>query len=202
MLLVGLTGGIGSGKSTIARMLEERGAIVFDADVLAREAVAPGTPGHEAVVERFGANVLSPGGELDRDALAAIVFADPAARRDLEAIVHPEVRRLFAEGCDDYRDSDSVIVFSAPLLVETGMHSAFDVLIVVSAPVETQIERLLRDRGMSEEQARARIDAQAPLEEKAAVADVLVDNDGPLEELDGQVDRVWSDLRARAAAAV
>ena len=202
MLLVGLTGGIGSGKSTIARMLEERGAVVFDADVLAREAVAPGTPGHEAVVERFGANVLSPGGELDRDALAAVVFADPAARRDLEAIVHPEVRRLFAEGCDAYRDSDSVIVFSAPLLVETGMHSAFDVLIVVSAPVETQIERLLRDRGMSEEQARARIDAQAPLEEKAAVADVLVDNDGPLEELDGQVDRVWSDLRARAAAAV
>jgi dephospho-CoA kinase len=202
MLLVGLTGGIGSGKSTIARMLEERGAVVFDADVLAREAVAPGTPGHEAVVERFGANVLAPGGELDRDALAAIVFADPAARRDLEAIVHPEVRRLFAEGCDAYRDSDSVIVFSAPLLVETGMHSAFDVLIVVSAPVETQIERLLRDRGMSEEQARARIDAQAPLEEKTAVADVLVDNVGPLEELDGQVDRIWSDLRARAAAAV
>jgi dephospho-CoA kinase len=202
MLLVGLTGGIGSGKSTIARLLEERGAVVFDADVLAREAVAPGTPGHEAVVERFGASVLAPGGELDRDALAAIVFADPAARRDLEAIVHPEVRRLFAEGCDAYRDSDSVIVFSAPLLVETGMHSAFDVLIVVSAPVEAQIERLLRDRGMSEEQARARIDAQAPLEEKAAVADVLVDNDGPLEELDGQVDRIWSDLRARAAAAV
>lgn len=202
MLLVGLTGGIGSGKSTVARMLEERGAVVFDADVLAREAVAPGTPGHDAVVERFGANVLAPGGELDREALAAIVFADPSARRDLEAIVHPEVRRLFAEGCDAYRQTDRVVVFSAPLLVETGMHSAFEVLVVVSVAVETQVERLLRDRGMSEEQVRARIAAQAPLEEKAAVADVLVDNEGDLEDLERQVRRLWEDLRSRAAAAV
>jgi len=148
MLLVGLTGGIGSGKSTVARMLEARGAVVFDADILAREAVAPGTPGHDAVVARFGADVLAPGGEVDREALAAIVFADPAARRDLEAIVHPEVRRLFAEGCEAHRDTEAVVVFSAPLLVETGMHSAFDVLVVVSAPVQTQVERLLRDRGM------------------------------------------------------
>ena len=145
MLLVGLTGGIGSGKSTVARMLEKRGAIVFDADVLARQAVAPGTPGFEKVVERFGPNVLAPGGGLDREALASIVFADPAARRDLEGIVHPEVRRMFAEGCQEYRDSDRVVVFSAPLLVETGMHTAFDLLIVVSAPVATQIERLMRD---------------------------------------------------------
>jgi dephospho-CoA kinase len=202
MLLVGLTGGIGSGKSTVARMLEARGAVVFDADILAREAVAPGTPGHDAVVARFGADVLAPGGEVDREALAAIVFADPAARRDLEAIVHPEVRRLFAEGCEAHRDTEAVVVFSAPLLVETGMHSAFDVLVVVSAPVQTQVERLLRDRGMSEEQVRARIDAQAPLEEKAAVADVLVDNEGPLEELDGQIDRLWQDLRSKAAATV
>jgi len=202
MLLVGLTGGIGSGKSTVARMLEGRGAVVFDADILAREAVAPGTPGHDAVVARFGADVLAPGGEVDREALAAIVFADPAARRDLEAIVHPEVRRLFAEGCEAHRDTEAVVVFSAPLLVETGMHSAFDVLVVVSAPVQTQVERLLRDRGMSEEQVRARIDAQAPLEEKAAVADVLVDNEGPLEELDGQIDRLWQDLRSKAAATV
>ncbi len=200
MLLVGLTGGIGSGKSTIARMLEERGAVVFDADALARKVVEPGTPGHDAVVERFGANVLLPGGELDREALASIVFADPAARRDLEAIVHPEVRRLFAEGCDEHRDTDRVVVFSAPLLVETGMHSAFEVLVVVSTTVETQLERLLRDRGLSEEQVRARIDAQAPLEAKAAVADVIVDNEGSLEELLGQVDRLWSDLRARAGA--
>lgn len=199
MLLVGLTGGIGSGKSTVARMLEERGAIVFDADALARKAVEPGTPGHDAVVERFGANVLGPGGELDREALASIVFADPAARRDLEAIVHPEVRRLFAEGCERYRGTDRVVVFSAPLLVETGMHTAFDVLVLVSTTMETQVERLLRDRAMSEEAIRARIASQAPLEEKAAVADVIVDNEGPLDELEGQVDRLWTDLRARAA---
>jgi dephospho-CoA kinase len=200
MLLVGLTGGIGSGKSTVARLLERRGAAVFDADALAREAVEPGTPGHDAVVERFGANVLAPGGELDREALASIVFADPAARRDLEAIVHPEVRRLFAEGCEAYRDTDRVVVFSAPLLVETGMHTAFEVLVLVSTPVETQIERLLRGRAMSEEQVRARIDAQAPLDEKAAVADVIVDNEGNLEDLEAQVDRLWDELRTRAAA--
>jgi dephospho-CoA kinase len=200
VLLVGLTGGIGSGKSTVARMLEERGAVVFDADVLAREAVEPGTPGHDAVLDRFGANVLAPGGELDREALASIVFADPAARRDLEAIVHPEVRRLLAEGCEVHRDSARVVVFSAPLLVETGMHTAFEMLVVVSAPVDTQVERLLRDRGMSEEQVRARIAAQAPLEEKAAVADVIVDNDGTVEDLSGQVDRLWAELRGRAQA--
>lgn len=200
MLLVGLTGGIGSGKSTVARMLEARGAVVFDADALARQAVEPGTPGHDAVVERFGANVLGPGGDLDREALASIVFADPAARRDLEAIVHPEVRRLFAEGSEAYRDDDVVVVFSAPLLVETGMHTAFEVLVVVSTPVETQIERLLRDRGMREDSIRSRIAAQAPLEEKAAVADVIVDNEGTLEELEAQVDRLWNDLRIRAGA--
>jgi dephospho-CoA kinase len=200
MLLVGLTGGIGSGKSTVAHLLERRGAVVFDADALAREAVEPGTPGHDAVVERFGANVLAPGGELDREALASIVFADPAARRDLEAIVHPEVRRLFAEGCVAYRDTDRVVVFSAPLLVETGMHTAFEILVLVSVPVEVQIERLLRDRAMSEEQVRARIEAQAPLEEKAAVADIIVDNEGNLEDLEAQVDRLWGELRTRAAA--
>ena len=198
MLLVGLTGGIGSGKSTVARMLEARGAVVFDADALARQAVEPGTPGQDAVVERFGANVLAPGGDLDREALASIVFADPAARRDLEAIVHPEVRRLFAEGSEAYRDDDVVVVFSAPLLVETGMHTAFEVLVVVSTPEETQIERLLRDRAMREDAIRSRIAAQAPLEDKAAVADVIVDNEGTLEELEAQVDRLWNDLRIRA----
>lgn len=199
MLLVGLTGGIGSGKSTAARMLRDLGAVVFDADVLAREAVAPGTEGHRAVVERFGADVLAPGGELDREALAAVVFADPAARRDLEAIVHPEVRRLFAEGSEAYRDSDRVVVLSAPLLVETGMHSAFDVLVVMAVPEPVQVERLMRDRGMSEEEIRARMEAQAPLEDKAAVADILLDNEGSPEDLERQVDRIWGDLVARAA---
>ena len=200
MLLVGLTGGIGSGKSTVARMLEKRGAVVFDADLLAREAVEPGTPGHAAVIERFGADVLAPGGDLDREALASIVFADPSARRDLEGIVHPEVRRLFAEGSEAYRDTDSVVVFSAPLLVETGMHTAFEILVVVSATVATQIERLMRQRGMSESSIRARIEAQAPLEDKAAVADFLVDNEGTLDELESQVDRLWNDLSARPVA--
>jgi len=200
VLLVGLTGGIGSGKSTVARLLEKRGAVVFDADLLAREAVEPGTPGHAAVIERFGADVLAPGGELDREALASIVFADPAARRDLEQIVHPEVRRLFAEGSEAYRDTDRVVVFSAPLLVETGMHTAFEILVVVSATVATQIERLMRQRGMSEPSIRARIDAQAPLEDKAAVADFLVDNEGSLDELESQVERLWNDLSARAVA--
>jgi len=200
VLLVGLTGGIGSGKSTVARMLEERGAVVFDADLLAREAVEPGTPGHTAVIDRFGADVLAPGGELDREALASIVFADPSARRDLEQIVHPEVRRLFAEGSEAYRDTDRIVVFSAPLLVESGMHTAFEILVVVSATVATQIERLMRQRGMSEVAIRARIDAQAPLEDKAAVADLLVDNGGTLDELESQVERLWHDLSARAVA--
>ena len=200
MLLVGLTGGIGSGKSTVARMLEERGAVVFDADLLAREAVEPGTSGHTAVIERFGADVLAPGGELDREALASIVFADPSARRDLEQIVHPEVRRLFAEGSEAYRDTDRIVVFSAPLLVESGMHTAFEILVVVSATVPMQIERLMRQRGMSEVAIRARIDAQAPLEDKAAVADLLVDNGGTLDELESQVERLWHDLSARAVA--
>lgn len=200
MLLVGLTGGIGSGKSTVARLLEKRGAVVFDADLLAREAVEPGTPGHAAVIERFGADVLAPGGELDREALASIVFADPAARRDLEQIVHPEVRRLFAEGSEAYRDTDRVVVFSAPLLVETGMHTAFEVLVVVSATVATQIERLMRQRGMSEPSIRVRIDAQAPLEDKAAAADFLVDNEGSLDELESQVEQLWNDLSTRAVA--
>jgi len=200
VLLVGLTGGIGSGKSTVARMLEERGAVVFDADLLAREAVEPGTPGHTAVIERFGADVLAPGGELDREALASIVFADPSARRDLEQIVHPEVRRLFAEGSEAYRDTDRIVVFSAPLLVESGMHTAFEILVVISATVATQIERLMRQRGMSEAAIRARIDAQAPLEDKAAVADFLVDNGGTLTELESQVERLWHDLSARAVA--
>lgn len=200
MLLVGLTGGIGTGKSTVARMLEKRGAVVFDADVLAREAVAPGTPGHDRVVERFGPDVLLPGGDLDRGTLASMVFADHAARRDLEAIVHPEVRRLFAEGCERYEGTDAVVVFNAPLLVETGVHTAFDVLVVVWTSVETQVERLVRDRGMSEAAVRARIDAQLPLEAKAELADIVVHNDGSIDDLRRQVERLWSELRQRATA--
>jgi len=198
MLLVGLTGGIGSGKSTVAHMLEDRGAIVVDADEVAHRVIAPGAPGHEKVVERFGPNVLAPGGDVDREALASIVFADPAARRDLEAIVHPEVRRMFAEEAERYRDTDKVVVLSAPLIVETGIYPLFEVVIVVSTRIETQVQRLVRERGMLEEDVRARIAAQLPLEAEAEVADVIVDNEGTLDELEGQVDRVWEDLQARA----
>jgi dephospho-CoA kinase len=200
VLLVGLTGGIGSGKSTVARMLERHGAVVFDADALAREAVEPGTPGHDAVVDRFGPDVLLPDGSVDREALGSIVFGNPAARRDLEAIVHPQVRRLFADAYERYRDTDAVVVLGAPLLVETGMHTAFDVLIVVAARLEHQVRRLLRDRAMPEAAIRARIAAQLPLEDKAAVADVVIDNAGSLDDLQAQVDAVWTDLRERSLA--
>jgi dephospho-CoA kinase len=198
LLLVGLTGGIGSGKSTVARLLEKRGAVVFDADRLARDAVAPGTAAHDRVVERFGPEILCPTGEIDREALAEIVFADPAARRDLEAIVHPEVRRMFAEGVEPYQETGKIVVFSAPLLVETGMHSELQVLIVVATTEEAQAERLMRDRGMSEADVRSRIAAQMPLEAKAEAADFIIDNDGTLEDLEGQVDCVWADLQGRA----
>jgi dephospho-CoA kinase len=200
VLLVGLTGGIGSGKSTVARLLEERGAVVFDADVLARRALDPGTPGYGAAVERFGPRIVREDEEIDREALARIVFADADARRDLEAIVHPEVRRLFAEGSERYRDTDAVVVFGAPLLVETGLHRAFEVLVVVSASERTQIERVRRDRAMSEDDIRARIAAQLPLERKAEVADAVLDNDGSLASLERQVDRLWADLRERSTA--
>jgi len=201
VLLVGLTGGIGSGKSTVARMLAERGAVVFDADDLAREAVAAGTPGHEAVVRRFGPNVLTPEGDIDRGVLASIVFADDVARRDLEAIVHPQVWRLFVERTEPYRGTDRVVVLAAPLLVEAGMHTAFDVLVVVATSVDAQVERTVRDRGMSEDAVRSRIDAQLPLAAKAEVADILLDNEGAPDELEAQVDRAWGELRARASAA-
>jgi dephospho-CoA kinase len=200
MVLVGLTGGIGSGKSTVARSLERRGAVVFDADVLAREAIAPRTPGFQRVVERFGRNVVASDGSIDREALAAIVFADVGVRRDLEAIVHPEVLRMFADAAAEYRDTDRVVVLSAPLLVETGMHAAFDMVIVVTASPEAQVERLVRERGMSPEAVRSRMAAQLPLEAKAEAADILIDNEGTIGELEAQVDRVWRDLEARAGA--
>jgi dephospho-CoA kinase len=200
LLLVGLTGGIGSGKSTVARMLERRGAVVFDADVLSRDAVAPGTVAHRRVVDRFGPRILTPDGEIDRAALAEIVFSDPAARRDLEAIVHPEVRRMFEEGCEPYRGTDEIVVLSAPLLVETGMDAELQTLVVVSTTEDTQVERLIRDRAMSEQAVRSRIRAQSSLEAKAEAADFIIDNEGSLEDLERQVDRVWEALLARAEA--
>lgn len=197
MLLVGLTGGIGSGKSTVARMLERRGAVVLDADRLARDVVEPGTPGFDAVVVRFGDAVVAPGGSLDRASLASIVFADNEARAELEAIVHPEVRRAIAEGVAARADTDDVVVVDSPLLIETGADEGFPVVIVVTASAENRIARLSA-RGMAKSDAQARMAAQMPLEAKAAHADVLLDNDGDEAGLERQVDRLWADLRARA----
>lgn len=196
MLLVGLTGGIGSGKSTVARMLGRRGAVVLDSDVLAREAVEPGTPGFDAVLARFG-DVLTPDGSIDRAALAEVVFADEVARADLERIVHPEVRRRIAEFVAARADTDDVIVVDSPLLIETGAHEGFPMVVVVTAPVGARIARL-GARGMSEDDVRARMDAQMPLEEKAGYADLVLDNSGTEAELEDRVDRLWADLRVRA----
>ncbi len=201
MLLVGLTGGIGSGKSTVADLLAERGAVVIDADDLARRAVAPGTAGFDRVVETFGRDILGPDGGIDRATLANIVFADPSRLRELEAIIHPEVARLLVESLEPYRDTDDVIVYAVPLLAERGMAEGFDVVVVVVADVDRRIERLMRDRGMTAEEVRARVAAQLTDEERARVADVLLDNDGEPERLIPQVNRLWTDLTTRAAAA-
>jgi dephospho-CoA kinase len=197
VLLVGLTGGIGSGKSTVARLLASHGAVVIDADVLARDAVEPGTPGFDAVVARFGESLVTPAGEIDRAALAAIVFADDGARADLEAIVHPAVRAAIARAIATHAVGDDVVVVDSPLLIETGAHVDFPVVIVVTASEAARIARLAT-RGMSEADVRTRLAAQMPLGDKAAHADVVLDNDGDERALEAQVDRVWTDLRERA----
>jgi dephospho-CoA kinase len=191
VLRIGLTGGIGSGKSTVARLLAEHGAHVVDADVLAREVVEPGTPGLAAVVEAFGPGVLTPDGALDRPALAGMVFGDPAARSRLDGIVHPLVRARAAETIAALPD-DAVVVQDIPLLVETGQATAFDLVLVVEAEHETRVARLVR-RGLAEADARARIAAQATDAQRRAVADVVLDNSGTPEALAEQVDRFWAE---------
>jgi dephospho-CoA kinase len=191
VLRIGLTGGIGSGKSTVSALLVEHGAVLVDADLLAREVVAPGTPGLAAVVEAFGEGVLGADGGLDRPALAAIVFADPDARRRLDGIVHPLVRARAAELVAAV-PPDAVVVHDVPLLVETGQAGSYDLVLVVEADPATRIERLV-GRGLSEDDARARIAAQATDEQRRAVADVVLDNSGSREELAAQVKRFWDD---------
>jgi dephospho-CoA kinase len=200
LILVGLTGGLASGKSTVAAMLARRGAIVVDADELSRRAVAPGTPGLAQIVETFGPEILDPAGGLDRSALAEIVFADEQKRQTLESIVHPEVFGLLGRVVDGYRATDAVVVFDAPLIVETGFDRACDFLIVVSSPVDAQIARVARTRDMSEEEARARITSQASPVEREGRADVVLRNDGTIEDLESQVEPLWEELRTRAAA--
>jgi len=202
MLLVGLTGGIGSGKTTVARMLAERGAVVFDADKLAREAVELGTRGYVAVVELFGSDVLLPGGELDRPALATRVFANDIERRELESVLHPEIFRMLRERIEPFRDTDRIVVFDAPLLIETGFDAECDVVVVVEAPEEERVKRVMMEPGRSEADIRARNAAQAPEEDKEARADAIIHNVGSLEDLERQAERLWGELEPRARQTV
>jgi dephospho-CoA kinase len=188
---MGLTGGIGSGKSTVSRLMAGRGAVIVDADQIAREVVGPGTPGLAAVVDAFGPRVLAADGTLDRPKLAAVVFADPDARRRLDGIVHPLVRRRAGE-LAAAAPAGAVVVHDVPLLVETGQGASYDLVLVVEADPETRVARLVQ-RGMTEEDARARIAAQATDDERRAVADVVLDNSGTPEELAAQVDRLWAE---------
>ncbi len=192
---IGLTGGVAAGKSTVASLLAELGAVVVDSDRLAREVVEPGTPGLAAVVEAFGPGVLTADGRLDRPALGALVFGDDDARRRLEALLHPLIRARAAE-LEAAAPPDALVVHDIPLLVETGQAGSFDAVIVVDVPLETQVERMVRDRGWSDADAAARVAAQASREQRRAAATYLVDNTGSLESLRARVTEVVEALRA------
>jgi dephospho-CoA kinase len=196
---VGLTGGVGSGKSTVSALLARHGALVIDADAIAREVLEPGTPGYDAVLARFGAEVVAADGTLDRPALAAVVFGDEAARADLNAIVHPLVGERSAELMAAAAPQD-VVVYDVPLLVESRLGKAFDVVVVVEADVDTRLTRLA-ERGLAESDARARMAVQASDEERRAVAHEVIANDGTREELAAEVDELWQRLIARRDAA-
>jgi dephospho-CoA kinase len=198
VLRIGLTGGIGSGKSTVATLLAARGAVVVDADRIAREVLEPGTPGLSAVVTEFGPGVLTADGALDRAALAAIVFSDDDARRRLDGLVHPLVRHRTAE-LVQAAPPDAVVVNDVPLLVETGQAGSYDLVLVVEADLETRVARLI-GRGLTEADARARIVAQATDDQRRSVADVVLDNSGTPEELAAQVERFWAERVAPALA--
>jgi dephospho-CoA kinase len=199
--MVGLTGGIGAGKSAVAHRLANHGAVVIDADRLARDAVAAGSDGLAEVVTAFGPGVLAQDGSLDRAAMSRLVFADPQARRRLEAIIHPRVRAETARLIDS-AVTDAVIVNDVPLLVEAGLAGGYDLVIVVLADESIRVRRLAADRGMTADEAYARIRSQASDDQRRAVADVVIVNDGSLDDLFAQVDTVWIDRIApmRAAA--
>ena len=205
MHLVGLTGGIGSGKSTVARLFADRGAIVVDADQVAREVVAPGEPALVEIADRFGAEVLGQDGTLDRGAVAEIVFADPAARRDLEAITHPRIadrmaRRIAEAQADEDADGHTrIVVVDHPLLVESGTAANYPTVIVVVAPEEVRVRRLVAHRGMEEADARARLATQADDDARRAVATHVVDNAGSVDDLVPQVDAIVAELRRGGA---
>lgn len=203
MLLVALTGGIASGKSTVARRLQEHGAIVVDADQVAREVVEPGEPALARIAEEFGPDVIAADGSLDRAALGAIVFRDPEGRMKLNAITHPAVieraRSLFAAA--GAADPEAIVVYDIPLLVEAGRHDEFDLIVVVHAATETRVRRMIELRGMTREEALHRINSQATDTDRFAIADVVVDADGTLEHTLEQTDALWKNLRARVGGA-
>ncbi|MFE7525035.1 dephospho-CoA kinase [Kitasatospora sp. NPDC057542] len=199
MLKIGLTGGIGAGKSEVSRLFAARGAVIVDSDVIAREVVAPGTDGLAAVVAEFGPQVLREDGTLDRPALGAVVFADPERLKALNAIVHPLVRARSA-ALEAAAAPDAVVVHDVPLLAENGLAPLFDLVVVVDAADEVRLGRLVRLRGMAEEEARARMAAQASREDRLAIANLVIDNGGGLAELEARVAEVWAELTRRAAA--
>lgn len=200
MLVVGLTGGIGSGKSTVSARLADRGAVIIDADAIVRELQAPGGDAYVGIVERFGPAVVATDGTLDRPALAALVFSDDAARADLNSLTHPLVGREMATRMAAQAATDNIVVLDIPLLAERG-RGAYPVagVVVVDCPVEVAVARLVEHRGFSEQDARARVAAQISREDRRAIADVVLDNGGTLEQLEAQLDGVWTwleDLRA------
>ena len=190
---IGLTGGIASGKSTVARELERLGAVIIDADILARDVVALGTEGLKAIVTRFGEQVLAPDGSLNRRALAGIVFADPQARADLNAIIHPRVRERALE-LEAAAPAGAVVVHVIPLLVETGQQDDFDAVVVVDTTVEEQLRRLTRRDGLTQTEAEQRVAAQASREERLGAATHVIDSSGPVRETMRQVDELWQNL--------
>jgi dephospho-CoA kinase len=197
---VGLTGGIGAGKSEVSQRLAAHGAVIIDADAIAREVVEPGTPGLAQVVAAFGPEVLLPDGSLDRPRLGDIVFADPDLRARLNAIVHPLVGARMRE-LEESASPGSIVVHDVPLIAENNMASAYDLVVVVDVPPRLQLDRLVRHRDLTREQARARMAAQASREQRLGIAGIVVDNSGSLAELDRQVRDLWIELRRRAAQA-
>ena len=199
MLKVGLTGGIGAGKSEVSKRLAAQGAVVIDADIIAREVVAPGTPGLEEVVQAFGPGVLAADGSLNRPALGEIVFGDADKLATLNAIVHPRVYARQDE-VEEEAGPGAIVVHDVPLIFENGLAPNYEVIVVVDIPPRMQLDRLMRMRGMSKEQAQSRIAAQATREQRLSIADIVVDNSASLAELDRQVGELWSELRRRNQA--
>jgi dephospho-CoA kinase len=193
MLLLGLTGGIGSGKSTVAELLADRGAVIVDADRVAREVVEPGGPAYQPLIDRFGSDIVKPDGTLDRAALAALAFPDPEALADLNRITHPAIRDRIAGLVAAQAETDRVVILDAALL-DLGMRGAYGLagVVVVDTPVDVAVDRLVRQRGLTEDDARARMAAQASRDERRKIADVLIDNSGSVADLEAEVARAWS----------